>query len=101
MELQITKVPRNKVKGQRERNKVKGQRERERERDRQSNCSNGRVTGKPKHFFSTLELKIHSRNILHKNSDDLIQFGFLEDFLAPLPAKKMLLSERLKAHFHV
>ena len=39
MELQIRKVPRNKVKGQREM-----------ERDRQSNCSNGRVTGKPKHF---------------------------------------------------
>ena len=44
MELQIRKVPRNKVKGQRERNKVKGQTE------RQSNCSNGRVNGKPKHF---------------------------------------------------
>ena len=41
MELQIRKVPRN---------KVKGQREMERDRQRQSNCSNGRVTGKPKHF---------------------------------------------------
>lgn len=47
MELQIRKVPRNKVKGQRE---METDREGERDRQRQSNCSNGRVTGKPKHF---------------------------------------------------
>ena len=47
-------------------------------------------------FFSTLELKIHSRNILHKNSDHLIQFGFLEDFLAPLPAEKNAFKRKIE-----